>query len=129
MVRNALVTLVALTLLGAAFAAKTKGAAGSEAVSILEKRCLQCHSEQLKMSGLRLTSRELLMTGGTRGPAKRVFRRVKAAEMRVDTHDINATLLRLIGMDHEKLTYPFQGRDQSLTDVHGQNEFTQKLLG
>jgi hypothetical protein len=54
---------------------------------------------------------------------------VKAAEMRVDTHDINATLLRLIGMDHEKLTYPFQGRDQSLTDVHGQNEFTQKLLG
>jgi hypothetical protein len=69
MVRNALVTLVALTLLGAAFAAKTKGAAGSEAVSILEKRCLQCHSEQLKMSGLRLTSRELLMTGGTRGPA------------------------------------------------------------
>jgi hypothetical protein len=54
---------------------------------------------------------------------------VKAAEMRVDTHDINATLLRLIGIDHEKLTYPFQGRDQSLTDVHGQNEFTQKLLG
>lgn len=54
---------------------------------------------------------------------------VKAAEMRVDTNDINATLLRLIGLDHEKLTYSYQGRDQSLTDVHGQNEFTQKLVG
>jgi hypothetical protein len=54
---------------------------------------------------------------------------VQAAEMRVDTHDINATLLRLIGLDHEKLSYFFQGRDQRLTDVHGQNEFTRKLVG
>jgi hypothetical protein len=54
---------------------------------------------------------------------------VQAAEMRVDAHDMNATLLRLLGLDHEKLTYLYQGRDQRLTDVHGQNEFTKQLIG
>lgn len=34
-------------------------------------------------------------------------------------HDLNATLLHLLGFDHEKLTYRFQGRDFRLTDVHG----------
>jgi hypothetical protein len=52
---------------------------------------------------------------------------VQAAEMRVDAHDVNATILRLLGIDHEKLTYLYQGRDQRLTDVHGQNEFTKVL--
>jgi Protein of unknown function (DUF1501) len=52
---------------------------------------------------------------------------VQAAEMRVDAHDVNATILRLLGLDHEKLTYPYQGRDMRLTDVHGEHEFT-KLL-
>jgi len=33
-----------------------------------------------------------------------------------------------MGIDHEKLTYFYQGRDQRLTDVHGQNEFTRKLI-
>jgi hypothetical protein len=54
---------------------------------------------------------------------------VQAVDMRLDAHDVNATLLRLMGLDHEKLTYFYQGRDQRLTDVHGQNEFTKKLLG
>jgi len=54
---------------------------------------------------------------------------VRAAEMRVDAHDVNATILRLLGLDHEKLTYLYQSRDQRLTDVHGQNEFTKKLTG
>ena len=60
-----------------------------------------------------------------------VGRRLKevAAEMRVDAHDVNATLLRLLGLDHERLTYLYQGRDQRLTDVHGQNEFTRRLIG
>ncbi len=52
---------------------------------------------------------------------------VQAAEMRVDAHDVNATLLRLMGIDHERLTYLYQGRGQRLTDVHGQNEFTRRL--
>ena len=53
---------------------------------------------------------------------------VQASEMRVDAHDVNATILRLLGVDHEKLTYFYQGRDQRLTDVRGQNEFTSKLI-
>jgi hypothetical protein len=38
---------------------------------------------------------------------------------KVHVHDLNATILRLLGFDHEKLTYRFQGRDFRLTDVHG----------
>jgi hypothetical protein len=38
---------------------------------------------------------------------------------RVHIHDMHATMLHLMGMDHEKLTYHFQGRDFRLTDVHG----------
>ena len=34
-------------------------------------------------------------------------------------HDLNATMMHLLGVDHEKLTYRFQGRDFRLTDVHG----------
>ena len=37
----------------------------------------------------------------------------------VDVHDLHATILHLLGLDHEKLTYKFQGRDFRLTDVHG----------
>lgn len=42
------------------------------------------------------------------------------AENPVHVHDLNATLLHLLGFDHERLTYRFQGRDYRLTDVHGQ---------
>jgi hypothetical protein len=38
----------------------------------------------------------------------------------VQVHDLQATILHLLGIDHEKLTYKFQGRDYRLTDVHGQ---------
>jgi hypothetical protein len=37
----------------------------------------------------------------------------------VGVHDLNATILDQLGIDHEKLTYKFQGRDYRLTDVHG----------
>ncbi len=37
----------------------------------------------------------------------------------VHIHDLNATILYLLGIDHEKLTYRYQGRDFRLTDVHG----------
>jgi len=37
----------------------------------------------------------------------------------VHVHDFNATLLRLLGLDHERLTYRYQGREFRLTDVHG----------
>lgn len=38
---------------------------------------------------------------------------------RVHVHDLQATILHCMGMDHERLTYHFQGRDFRLTDVHG----------
>ncbi len=40
-------------------------------------------------------------------------------EDRVHVHDLHATLLHLLGFDHERLTYRFQGRDFRLSDVHG----------
>jgi hypothetical protein len=42
-----------------------------------------------------------------------------AVEDRVHVHDLHATILQLLGFDHEKLTYRFQGRDFRLTDVEG----------
>jgi hypothetical protein len=42
-----------------------------------------------------------------------------AAEKSVHVHDLHATLLHLLGFDHEKLTYRYAGRDFRLTDVHG----------
>jgi hypothetical protein len=42
-----------------------------------------------------------------------------AVEDRVHVHDLHATLLHLLGIDHERLTYRYSGRDFRLTDVHG----------
>lgn len=43
----------------------------------------------------------------------------KAETNRVHVHDLHATMLHLLGFDHEKLTYRYAGRDFRLTDVHG----------
>ncbi|MDA1178566.1 MAG: DUF1501 domain-containing protein [Planctomycetota bacterium] len=42
-----------------------------------------------------------------------------AVENPVHVHDLHATMLHLLGIDHQRLTFPFQGRDYRLTDVHG----------
>jgi uncharacterized protein (DUF1501 family) len=44
----------------------------------------------------------------------------RAVEKRVSVHDLHATLLHVLGLDHEKLTYRFAGRDFRLTDVYGE---------
>ena len=44
---------------------------------------------------------------------------VNVAENGVEVHDLHATMLHLLGIDHERLTYRFQGRDFRLTDVKG----------
>jgi len=49
-----------------------------------------------------------------------------ATKDKVHVHDLNATILHLLGFDHTKLTYRFQGRDFRLTDVHG--EVVEKLF-
>ena len=43
----------------------------------------------------------------------------RAVEDKVHVHDLHATILHLLGFDHEKLTYRYNGRDFRLTDVHG----------
>ncbi len=43
-----------------------------------------------------------------------------AIENKVHTHDLHATMLHLLGLDHKKLTFRFGGRDMRLTDVHGE---------
>jgi arylsulfatase A-like enzyme len=44
----------------------------------------------------------------------------KAVENRVSIHDLHATILHLLGVDHEKLTFRYAGRDFRLTDVSGE---------
>ena len=44
---------------------------------------------------------------------------IKAVENRMHFHDLHATLLHLMGLNHEKLTYRYAGRDFRLTAVHG----------
>ena len=44
---------------------------------------------------------------------------MNAVENRIHVHDLHATILHLLGMDHTRLTYRYSGRDFRLTDVHG----------
>ena len=43
----------------------------------------------------------------------------RAVENRVSVHDLHATILNRLGLDHERLTYRYSGRDFRLTDIHG----------
>lgn len=51
---------------------------------------------------------------------------IRTAADAVHTHDLHATMLHLMGLDHERLTYRYAGRDFRLTDVHGR--VVQELL-
>lgn len=53
---------------------------------------------------------------------------LRAVEDPVHVHDLHAGVLHLLGLDHTKLTYPFQGRDFRLTDVHGDLALVKKLM-
>jgi uncharacterized protein (DUF1501 family) len=53
----------------------------------------------------------------------------RAVEDKVHVNDLHATVLRLLGLDHRKLTFLFEGRQYRLTDVGGDGEFTRQLLG
>jgi hypothetical protein len=54
---------------------------------------------------------------------------LRAVEYPVHVHDIHASILALMGLDHQKLTYLFQGRDYRLTDVEGKTELAGRLRG
>ena len=42
------------------------------------------------------------------------------AEDPISVHDLHATMLHLLGIEHTKFTYRFEGRDYRLTDIHGE---------
>jgi hypothetical protein len=48
-----------------------------------------------------------------------MWSRTNVVENGVHVHDFNATILHLMGIDHERLTFKYQGRRFRLTDVHG----------
>lgn len=52
----------------------------------------------------------------------------KAIADPLHVHDLHATLLELMGLDHKRLTYFFQGRNFRLTDVHGDHSMAKRLL-
>jgi hypothetical protein len=52
---------------------------------------------------------------------------LRAVEYPVHLHDLHASILRLMGLDHTKLTYPYQGRDFRLTDVGGKTDLAERL--
>jgi uncharacterized protein (DUF1501 family) len=54
---------------------------------------------------------------------------LRAVQDRVHVHDLHATVLKLLGLNHEDLTFLFEGRAQRLTDVGGQKEFADRLTG
>ena len=56
----------------------------------------------------------------------RPFLQKQIPSSKVYVHDLHATLLHLLGFDHEQLTYRFQGQDFRLTDVHG--KIVQEIL-
>lgn len=53
----------------------------------------------------------------------------RAVEDRVHPNDLHATILGLLGLDHRKLTFLFEGRDRRLTDVGGDNGLASRLVG
>jgi hypothetical protein len=50
-----------------------------------------------------------------------------AVEDKVHVNDLHATMLSLLGLDHEQLTYLFEGRYRRLTDVGGDNNLAERL--
>ena len=105
---------------------------------IMERSCWNCHGEEFQRSGLDLRTRSGALLGGSNGPAivpgraeeSLLYRGgqvigatddfgYKALEQPISAHDLHATMLHLLGMDHTRLTYRFSGRDMRLTDVAG----------
>ncbi|HKA08572.1 MAG TPA: DUF1501 domain-containing protein [Gemmataceae bacterium] len=53
---------------------------------------------------------------------------LRAVEDRVHVNDLHATILKLLGLDHRQLTFLFQGREQRITDVGGDNDIADRLI-
>ena len=88
---------------------------------ILADNCYKCHSATAdKVKGaLVMDTKEGLLKGGTVYGATDEFG-ARAVEDKVHVHDLHATILALLGFDHTKLTYRYNGRDFRFTDNFGQ---------
>ena len=53
----------------------------------------------------------------------------RAVEDKVHVHDFHATILKLMGLDHEALSLNVKGLDMRLTDLHGYDDIYNKLTG
>ena len=90
---------------------------------IFKVRCFECHGPKEREARLRLDVRRIVFAGsGIKGGVtvgKTDELGYYPAEDSVSMHDLHATILHLLGMDHERLTFKFQGRDYRLTDIAG----------
>jgi hypothetical protein len=90
---------------------------------VLIRNCISCHGLKKQESGLRLDSRAGALAGrGIKGGHVHGATDEtgwKAVEKPVHVYDIHATMLHLLGFDHQAFTYRYAGRDFRLTDVHG----------
>ena len=88
---------------------------------LLATHCHSCHSSEAKtrFAGLSLDTKSGLLKGGSTFGAIDEYG-YRAVEDVLTIHDLHATILHLMGIDHERLTFRFGGRDFRLTDVHGQ---------
>jgi len=50
-----------------------------------------------------------------------------AVHDKVHVNDLHATMLSLLGLDHTRLTYLFEGRDRRLSDIGGENDLSERL--
>jgi hypothetical protein len=87
---------------------------------VLVEHCFECHAGDTGsiQGGLRLDDPVAMRRGGTTHGATDEFG-MHAVEQRVHVHDLHATVLHLMGIDHRQLTFRYSGRDYRLTDVHG----------
>jgi len=53
----------------------------------------------------------------------------QAVQDKVHVNDLHATMLSLLGLNHQQLTYLFEGRKRRLTDVGGTNDLSRRLTG
>ena len=58
--------------------------------------------------------------GRHRSTARPTSGATRSVKDKVEIHDLHATMLHLLGVDHKRLTFRFGGRDMRLTDVHGE---------
>jgi len=91
---------------------------------VLRQRCVQCPNPSKSRGGLDVTSMTkrngstvARFGGETYGESDEWS--YKAAKNPTYCYDLHATVLHLLGIDHEKLTFRHNGIDRRLTDVHG----------